>query len=137
MVPTDLFSLEKHDGAYASWPATSLLFQNGLPTSTRIPGYVLLHEFAVPGGHLLITNYDCPYEEAITLVLLNHKLRILCHRTIGAWYESVWLEDAQPLNDRCLLLELDLETKNSKATIRRWWFPLLRPRIGLRWIRKP
>jgi hypothetical protein len=87
------FSLQTHHGDYASWPGKSQLFMNGDVLPTNIPGYTLLHQFATTSGYLLITDYDCPYEEATEFILLDSAFKIIDRRSVGAAYASYALED--------------------------------------------
>jgi hypothetical protein len=66
-----LFSLEKHDGPYATWPSSSCLFADGVDTRQKLPGFQIEAQYACNSGYLVITNYDCPHEERDEFILLN------------------------------------------------------------------
>lgn len=88
-----LFSLERHEGPYEKWPRRTRLFVNGEPSRTTVPGYTLLHQFLTDYGFLLLTDYDCPFEEATNIVLLDQaSLRIISHQQFGAPYASFSLD---------------------------------------------
>lgn len=100
MKPIRRFSLEQHDGPYESWPTRSRLIDAGVITETRVPGYNLLHQFELNVGFLLVTDYDCPFEEATTFVLTGPDLRVLDTHTFGAPYASFLLDRIEVLDDR-------------------------------------
>ena len=77
MQTTTCFSLERHAGPYETWPLRTRLWVDGTPSPLRIPGYALLHQFATPNGHLLVTDCECPFEEATSFVLLDKKSQLL------------------------------------------------------------
>lgn len=37
-------------------------------------GYELLCQFETAAGYLLVTDYDCPFEEAVNFVLVSNDL---------------------------------------------------------------
>jgi hypothetical protein len=99
----DRFALETHDGPYEKWPPKSRLIVDGALTEARVPGYSLLHQFEITDGYLLVTDYDCPFEEATNFILLDRQLEILAHRSIGAPYCSFLLEKIEWLDDHNLI----------------------------------
>ena len=88
MRTTTRFCLERHEGPYESWPLRSRLLVDGEPRGVRVPGYSLLHQYALPSGYLLVTDCDCPFEEATSFVLLDRNSRLLCARTLSIPYGS-------------------------------------------------
>ena len=61
MKKTQRFQIEKHEGEYKDWPLKSYLIDDGVKTSTKLPGYDLLASFAIDNGKfLLILDYACP-----------------------------------------------------------------------------
>lgn len=101
--PTTRFALETHTGPYDKWPLKSRLIVDGMLTELRIPGYSLLHQFEIADGYLLMTDYDCPFEEATVFILLDRQLQMLTHRSIGAPYGSFVLERIEWLDERNLI----------------------------------
>lgn len=95
------FTLGTHQGEYADWPGKTPLIVDGNVLSTHIPGYTLLHQFAVPAGYLLVTDYDCPFEEVTEFILLDNDFKIIDKRAVGAAYSSyaletiTWTDDTQ------------------------------------------
>jgi hypothetical protein len=75
------FSLEEHPGDYDTWPVRTRLLADGTPTSLKLSGYDLRWQFELDGGFLLITDYDCPYEEAYEIYLLSAQLRMRSHHS--------------------------------------------------------
>jgi hypothetical protein len=94
------FSLERHAGPYESWPRRTRLFDRGAPTQLAIPAYVLLHQFEVPGGFLLVLDDDCPHEEFTTFCLLGADLRLLSRRWLGVPYASFFLRAIEWVDER-------------------------------------
>tara|TARA_Y100000031_G_C8138403_1_gene346401 strand:+ start:523 stop:930 length:408 start_codon:yes stop_codon:yes gene_type:complete len=71
-------SLEKHDGEYTDWPLKSTLLVDGKPTKTKLPGYKMLCSIQLKDDRILVViDYDCPFEEQATAVLLNSDYKIL------------------------------------------------------------
>jgi hypothetical protein len=97
MEPIDIFSLEKHDGPYESWPLTSELRRRGEPTGARVPGYVIEAQYRCGDRYLLATSWDCPFEEMQTFVLLSSELKVLARRDYGAAYATVWMTGHVPI----------------------------------------
>jgi hypothetical protein len=130
MQTTTRFSLERHDGAYETWPVRSRLLVDGQAGAVRVPGHSLLHQYALPAGYLLVTDFDCPYEEATSFVLLDRKSRLLCCRTLSIPYGSYNLDRFEWLDDRNARVTF-WENDPWLLTIRDWGIPILRPRLRL------
>ena len=60
----------------------------------------MLWQFETSGGYLLITDYDCPFEEITNFALLSTDLRLLSCRWIGVPYESFVLDAVDWLDER-------------------------------------
>lgn len=94
MIETTRFSLETHEGEYANWPLRSCVYLDGIPSQTHVAGYQLLHQFETPLGYLLVTDCDCPYEEATSFCLLDiSTLKIVSERTLSVPYGSYLLDE--------------------------------------------
>jgi hypothetical protein len=130
MQTTTRFALERHEGAYERWPVNSRLFVDGQASAVRVPGYTLLHQYTLADGHLLVTDFDCPYEEATSFVLLDRKSRLLCCRTLSIPYGSYNLEHFEWLDDRNARVGF-WGNDRWLLTIRDWGIPILRPRLRL------
>jgi hypothetical protein len=84
-----MFSLARHTGPYEAWPLKTPLLIHGAHTGISVPGYVLLAQFSTLEYHLLVTDYDCPFEERTEFILLDKdKTRVLDCRDIGGAYAS-------------------------------------------------
>ena len=119
------FSLEKHQGAYGTWPLKSKLFYDKKDTAVQITGYSLRYQFKLKNKlkdeFLLITDWDCPFEEVTELWLLNSSFKIISHKSIGAWHSSWLLDDIKYVGpNQFLLLFGDL---SYNLTIRPGLFP--------------
>ena len=93
MTPIKTFSLLPHDGPYETWGGVSQLLVDGVLTEHRVPGYILLHQFSIGDGYLLLLNYDCPYEESVVAVRLDIHLKVVTQNHFG-FMNTIWdLED--------------------------------------------
>lgn len=129
--PVNRFRLERYDRSGNSRPLCSPLYDEAGRTETLIDGCELLHQFEVPDGYLLITDYDCPFEEKTCFTLLGPSLRILATRSIGGWYSSYLLKSVEWLDERHFLVEF-YGGPLLEFTIRPWGIPILRPRLTFR-----
>jgi hypothetical protein len=130
MQTTTRFALQRHTGAYDSWPVNSRLLVDGQPSAVRVPGYTLLHQYLLPGGHLLVTDFDCPFEQATSFVLLDRQARLVCCRTLCIPYGSYNLERFEWLDDRHAHVGFQGDDR-WLLTIHDWGIPILRPRLRL------
>ncbi len=92
MTPSTAFSLEKHIGAYETWPLKTRLFFDGVDTGTSVPGFCIEAQYECHEGYLLAMSWDCPFEEANDFVLLDRAFKLLARKTLGAWYHTFLLE---------------------------------------------
>jgi hypothetical protein len=129
--PISRFALEQHEGPYASWPLRSRLLLDGAPTPVTLPGYVILHQFETAPGFLIVTDCDCPYEEATTFALLASDLRVLSVRTFSMMYQTFLLDDLEWMDANHLVATFH-DSVRYRITIRERWIPYLRPRLGVR-----
>lgn len=102
------FSLSKHEGPYEQWPVTTALLCEGAPTGTQIEGYVIEAQYLCVAGHLLITSFDCPYEEANRFTLLDERFQVLATTELGAPYGSFLLNAHWPLDAHTLRLHYEM-----------------------------
>src|SRR5262245_51659281 len=130
MKPIDRFTLEKHDGPYESWPLRSRLFLDGKPTGISLPGYSLLQQVETPDGYILVTDYDCPFEEITNFALVSKKLRLQSCRWLGWMYETVLLERIEWNDDRTFTAFF-CGNLCCRFTVRSWGIPYIRPRLKL------
>jgi hypothetical protein len=100
--PTHRFALEQHGGAYENWPLRSRLVVDGVVRDAAVPGYQLLHQFELPDGYFLVTDFDCPHEEATNFVLLSRSMDVLATRSLGAMYSSFLLDTLSWIDSRQL-----------------------------------
>ncbi|WP_193098733.1 hypothetical protein [Burkholderia sp. Z1] len=101
MKPVERFTLETHDGPYEAWPSRTHVLVDDVRCGLAISGYVLLRQFETPAAYLLVTDYDCPFEEAVTFTLVSKDpLKVCAQRTVGAMYASCHLDDISWADDR-------------------------------------
>ena len=98
------FSLEVHEGPYESWPAKSKLLADGAWTGERVPGCSIERQYTCDRHYLLVTSYDCPFEESQNFLLLDSRFRVVAKRFLGAPYDTFVLMDARPTGDRTIEL---------------------------------
>lgn len=130
MKPISRFALEEHDGPYEKWPLRSRLFLDGQPADITLPGYRLLHQFETLDGYILVTDYDCPYEEITNFALLSKQLRLHSCRWLGWMYETFLLDRIEWLDERTFIAVF-CGGDRWRFTIRCWGIPYFRPRLRL------
>jgi hypothetical protein len=130
MKPINRFTLEKHDGPYEAWPLRSRLSMDGKPTDISLPGYALLHQFEIPNGYVLVTDYDCPYEEITNFALISKQLRLQSCRWLGWMYETFLLDRIEWIDDRTFTAFF-CGNFCCRFTVRSWGIPYIRPRLKL------
>ena len=125
------FALESHTGPYENWPAKSRLIVDGALTELRLPGYSLLHQFEIGEGYLLVTDYDCTYEEATNFILLNRSLSMGSSRSISAPYRSFLLDKIEWLDGQNFIAVF-YQNDRWKVSIARRGIPYLRPQLSIK-----
>ena len=132
MKPVERFTLETHDGPYESWPSRTHVLVDGVRCDLAISGYVLLRQFEMPAAYLLVTDYDCPFEEAVTFTLMSKDpLKVRAQRTVGAMYASCHLDDITWSDDRHFSATfVDIDGR-CDFKIRDRSVPFILPRLGM------
>lgn len=106
LIPISEFELAQHAGDYDTWPAQTALIHHGVTTASLVSGYVIEAQYKVAlddfSGYLLITSYDCPFEESNTFLLLNLQLQVVSQKALQVPYGSFllnthWPQDAARL----------------------------------------
>lgn len=82
------FSLAKHEGPYETWPSKTDLFFDDKPTGKKIDGYVIEKQFKIDEHYLIITSYDCPFEETNNFILLDNNFIVRHKKWIVRPYNS-------------------------------------------------
>lgn len=133
MQPLQRFALEKHSGPYQAWPMRTRVIVDGTPHPTlAIPGYVLLRQYETPLGFVLITDYECPYEEAVSVTLVSRDLSsVVGTGTIGAAYGTFWLDDVEWIDAQHFRLTCEGVPGDWLVTLRARHIPLLAPGVGI------
>ncbi|MBP0611182.1 MULTISPECIES: hypothetical protein [Burkholderia] len=136
MKPVDRFALATHDGPYEAWPARTDVLVDGVRSGLAVSGYVLLRQFETPAAFLLVTDYDCPFEEAVTFTLVSKgPLKVLAQRTVGAMYASCHLDDMTWADDRHFSTTFVGIDGRWDFTIRDLSVPFIRSRLGMHRVR--
>jgi len=130
MTPINRFTLEKHDGPYETWPLRSRLSLDGKPTDISLPGYTLLHQYETSYGYILVTDYDCPFEEITNFALVSRQLLLKSCRSVGWMYETFLLERIEWIDDRTFTAFFH-GNLYCRFTVRSWGIPYIRPRLKL------
>jgi hypothetical protein len=124
------FTLEKHGGPYETWPLRSRVLLDGKPTEVFLPGYTLLYQFETPDGYILVTDYDCPFEEITNFALVSKRLRLQSCRWIGWMYETFLLERIEWVDEKTFTAFF-CGNLLCRFTVRSWGIPYIRPRLKL------
>lgn len=77
----------------AAQPEDGDLLRDGAETGTVLPGVVLEAQFALGDEALLFLTYDVPFEEALTICLLDPRDRLAERVTLGGPYTTGHLHD--------------------------------------------
>jgi hypothetical protein len=131
---TTRFSFQPHEGPEEKWPAWSHLLDNGQPTSARVKGHYLRHQFETPDGYLFISDFDNWAEESQHFTLVSPDCRVLSARSLGWMYCSFIIERLEWLDARNLQITI-YENDLWKLTIRPRGIPYLYPRLKHRRLR--
>ncbi|QJI41231.1 hypothetical protein HKK52_10010 [Pseudomonas sp. ADAK2] len=127
------FALVQHHGPYEDWPAKTPVIIDGSVSSLAISGFNLLHQYETAAGYLLVTDFDCPFEEAVCFVLVSKDLAtVLNERTVGQMYNSFWLDEVFWLDEAHFYATFhDYADYRFYFTIRPYGIPWIYPRLGL------
>ncbi|RQU81027.1 hypothetical protein DF018_35125 [Burkholderia cenocepacia] len=136
MKPVDRFALATHDGPYEAWPARTDVLVDNVRSGLAVSGYVLLRQFETSAAFLLVTDYHCPFEEAVTFTLVSKgPLKVLAQRTVGAMYASCHLDDMTWADDRHFSTTFVGIDGRWDFTIRDLSVPFIRSRLGMHRVR--
>lgn len=131
MHPISRYALETHSGPYESWPLTSRLSIDGALSEVRVPGYVIEAQYDSPLGALLVTSYDCPFEESSSFVLLDASHRCLVIRHLGVPYSSFLLHEHWVVDAHTIALHYHESLFYTLRIVAPGWL-IRRPRLQLR-----
>ncbi len=92
MQEISFFSFQQQTGPYETWSLCSELIMDGEKTGKYIPGFVIGAQYAYKDLYLIVTSWDCPYEESQEFILLSKDLTVLCKKHIGHIYSTITLE---------------------------------------------
>jgi hypothetical protein len=93
----DSFSFKPQPGPYETWSLCSELIKDDKATGKYVPGFIIGAQYAYKDLYLLVTSWDCPYEESQEFILLSKDLTVLCKKHIGHIYSTILLEDHEPI----------------------------------------
>ncbi|HKT28695.1 hypothetical protein [Dyella sp.] len=100
------FSLKPHPGPRESWGRKSELLLSGKSTGKSIPGLVLEAQYRCASGYLFVTSWDCG-DDSLDVIFADKDLRVLDRKSIGAMYDSTWLESHEVVSGNQVLLHCD------------------------------
>jgi len=128
LIPITAYTLAEHDGPYASWPLTTPLLCDGVPTGQRVPGFVIEGQYRWNDYVLLINSWDCPFEESYDFLLLNDRHEIVARTSLGGPYITYLLHTHWPesANSVRLLFSGDSIMTLHITPRTRWWHRKLR-----------
>ena len=87
-----VFSFKPQPGAYETWSLCSELIMNEKRTGKYVPGFVIGAQYAYKHLYLIVTSWDCLYEESQEFILLSKDLTVLCKKHVGHIYSTILLE---------------------------------------------
>jgi hypothetical protein len=133
MKTIERFALQQHDGPYENWPQKTRVIIDGKVSTLAISGFTLLRQYQTAAGYLLVTDFDCPFEEAVCFVLVSQDLKtVLSERTVGQMYSSFMLNEVTWQDETHFYATIqDLDDYRFYFTLRSFGIPWLYPRLGL------
>lgn len=99
MKSTSLLSLKKHSSPYEKWQLKSELLKDGKRTGKYVPGFVIEAQYVYKDHYLIVTSWDCAFEESQEFLLLSKKLDVLSKKHVGEIYSTVWIESHEVVAD--------------------------------------
>ena len=97
------FSLKQQSSPYEAWQLKSELWVNGEPTGKFIPGFVIEAQYSFKDYYLLVTSWDCAYEESQEFLLLSNDLEVLSKKHVGEIYSTVCIEYHEAVTENQVL----------------------------------
>lgn len=132
MTPIDRYHLPAQAGTAQETPLTSALWVGGRPTGEHVPGCAIEAQYATPLGDLLVTSYDCPFEESNSFVLLDAAARTVARADLAVPYGSFLLNEHWPLDETTLVLHYHERLFYTLAVAPAGRWLVRRPRLRLR-----
>jgi hypothetical protein len=132
VTPIDRYSLEPHTGPYSSWPLTSILRVNEQVTEARVPGYFIEAQYESNLGNILITSYECPFEESNTFLLLDHSHGIVARAELCIPYDTFLLHEHWPVDESTIVLHYHENTFYTLHVLPSGSWLRRKPRLRLR-----
>lgn len=103
MKEISLFSFKKPHSPYEAWKLESELLMNAKHTNICIPGFFIEAQYAYKNLYLIVTSWNCCYEDSLEILLLSKELQVISKKHIGQIYSSVLLESHEVIaEDRVL-----------------------------------
>jgi len=105
LTPLRSFFLAPVPGGENVTPRSKLLF-DGAATGTTVPGVVLEAQYGCDPLYLLLTTENIPYEEALHILLLDQRFRVLDHLELSHAFAPGTLTDVEQGGDGRLRFSL-------------------------------
>lgn len=140
--PITRFSLAPLTVPYEEWKGKTQLLCDGAATAFFIEGCDLKAQYQCGDHYLLVTEYDCPYEESVTVTLLNRDFKPIASSTHPqTWYPvvggpSYFFEKIVWNDARHFELHIEKLPHHFQYSIRDFSIPFLCPRLSKRMVRK-
>lgn len=114
-------------------PEASPLIIDGHRSALVISGRTLLRQYETASGYLLVTDFDCPFEEAVCFSLISKDLQnVLGEHVVGCMYSSYYLEELVWLDEAHFFATFaGLADYRFYFTIRRFGIHWIYPRLGV------
>jgi hypothetical protein len=116
------------------------LMADGVSTNRMISGIKMVDQFELPGGFLLVTDFNDPWEESTQLTLLDEQFKPLARKSLGLdgyvfMRRPFSTTTIEILNDRELLLKsLSEDEGQYHVEIRETGIPIFKSRIKAQWL---
>ena len=101
MISINKFTLPKHEGNYEDWPLKSVLYYDGKALNVKVRGFVIEEQFELPEYFLLLMNFDCPYEEACEVAVLNKQFKLVGTYIFSTFYGSYLFNQISERSKNC------------------------------------
>jgi len=92
MKEINLFTFRRPSSSYEIWKLESELLMNGKNTNTSIPGFFIEAQYSYKNLYLIVTSWNCCYEDSLEFLLLTKDLEVINKRHMGQLYSSTLLE---------------------------------------------
>jgi hypothetical protein len=91
-----------------------------------VPGLEIEGQYECDNGYVLITSYDCPFEEAQNFLLLDSRFRVVSRKFLGVMYGSYLLMKNYVIDESRIALQFAGEDSLWTLQVRSRHWPAFR-----------